>query len=200
MLHPNTELKFIDDNIGHGVFATAFIAAGTITWVQDKIDTFFTKKEIEALEPEKYEEVIRHCYRNRRGQYLYSQDIARYINHSFNPNCMLTAYDAEIAIRDIQAGEQLTADYGHYNIIEPFQCIPELNQSRDMVYPDDLTRMHTFWDQKLKAAFKQYLSVPQPLAYVLSNTQNQLFEKIAHDPNLMESILNCYYLEKMTVD
>lgn len=38
MIHPNTELKFISNQVGYGVVATSFIPAGTITWVLDKLD------------------------------------------------------------------------------------------------------------------------------------------------------------------
>ena len=34
MIHPDTELRFISDEVGYGVFATALIGRGTITWVR----------------------------------------------------------------------------------------------------------------------------------------------------------------------
>ena len=42
MIYPKTELRFISDEIGHGVVATEFIPAGTITWALDKLDREFT--------------------------------------------------------------------------------------------------------------------------------------------------------------
>ena len=48
MIHPDTELQFINDEIGHGVVATKLIPAGTITWVLDKLDREFTKARILA--------------------------------------------------------------------------------------------------------------------------------------------------------
>ncbi|MEZ4819089.1 MAG: hypothetical protein R3A45_04010 [Bdellovibrionota bacterium] len=38
MIHPHTKLEFVNKDIGFGVFATEWIPAGTITWVQDKMD------------------------------------------------------------------------------------------------------------------------------------------------------------------
>ena len=32
MIHPSTELRFINDEIGYGVVATRFIPKGTIVW------------------------------------------------------------------------------------------------------------------------------------------------------------------------
>src|SRR5207244_1281605 len=35
MVHPDTEIRHIDDKIGYGVVAMRFIPRGTITWVAD---------------------------------------------------------------------------------------------------------------------------------------------------------------------
>jgi hypothetical protein len=37
MIHPWTELRFINDSIGYGVFATQFIPKGTIVWALDDL-------------------------------------------------------------------------------------------------------------------------------------------------------------------
>ena len=51
MIHPKTEIKFINNEVGYGVVATEFIPAGTITWVLDKLDREFSPKEFEAMHP-----------------------------------------------------------------------------------------------------------------------------------------------------
>lgn len=76
----------------------------------------------------------------RGGKYLFELDdkwtidgkergnIARYINHSCDPNCETEVEGERIfvyAIRDIAAGEELAYDYGdeYYNdIIKPIGC------------------------------------------------------------------------------
>ena len=57
MIHPDTELQFINNDIGHGVVATKFIPAGTITWVLDKLDRTFTKEEFLQMET-LYQEIL----------------------------------------------------------------------------------------------------------------------------------------------
>ena len=47
MIHPNTELRFINKEVGYGVVATKPIPAGTITWVLDKLDRTFTPDEFQ---------------------------------------------------------------------------------------------------------------------------------------------------------
>jgi hypothetical protein len=38
LIHPDSELRFIDPAIGYGVFATSLIPKGTFTWVRDELD------------------------------------------------------------------------------------------------------------------------------------------------------------------
>ena len=38
MIHPHTELRFISPEVGYGVFATALIPEGTITYVKDSLE------------------------------------------------------------------------------------------------------------------------------------------------------------------
>ena len=38
MIHPNTQIQYINDLIGYGVFATEFIPKGTITYVKDSLE------------------------------------------------------------------------------------------------------------------------------------------------------------------
>ena len=49
MLHPHTELRFVNADIGHGIFATRFIPKGTAIWVQDNFDRVHTEAEVRAI-------------------------------------------------------------------------------------------------------------------------------------------------------
>lgn len=193
MIHPDTELRFINDKIGHGVVATKFIPKGTITWVLDKLDRVFTPDQIRQMD-KMYQEVMdKYTYRNPEGNYVFCWDNARFINHSANANCITTAYEFEIAIRDIQPGEELTDDYGYLNLDEPFEVVPEPGSNRNVVYPDDLLRYYPVWDEKLINAFPNLLQVNQPLFHILNKTVQQKATSIAKGEKKMDSILNCYY-------
>jgi hypothetical protein len=191
MMHPHTELRFISDEVGHGVVATRDIPEGTITWVQDKLDREFTPRQIEAL-GEPYEEVLdTYCFRNQRGRWVLCWDHARFVNHSFDSNCLTTAYNFEVAIREIAAGEELTDDYGYLNISLPFRPIDE-GCRRRVVYPDDLVRFHRDWDRKLRMVWPCIASVQQPLRPLLANGLWERVERIACGQESMASILECY--------
>jgi len=155
MIHPHTEIKFISHEVGYGVVATQFIPAGTITWVLDKLDREFTPEEFRKMAPV-YQDILEtYTYRNNLGNLVLCWDHGKYVNHSFRSNCLTTAYDFEIAIRDIRRGEQLTDDYGYLNITSPFRGVDE-GTKRKKVYPDDLLKYHPRVGQRNRKGLSPY--------------------------------------------
>ncbi len=195
MMHPHTELRFISPEIGHGVVATRDIPRGTITWVQDRLDRALTPQQVRSLGSPYEASLDKYCFRNQRGQWILCWDHARFVNHSFRSNCLTTAYNFEIAIRDIRAGEELTDDYGYLNIMQPFEAIDE-GVGRTTVYPDDLTRYHQVWDDQLKGTWPELARVDQPLRVMLSGPMWRRIERIARGSEAMVSILQCYFREE----
>jgi hypothetical protein len=195
MIHPQTEIKFINELVGYGVVATDRIPAGTITWVLDELDREFSPAEVASLPPI-YQEILEtYTFRNNHGNFVLCWDNGRYVNHSFNSNCLTTAYDFEIAIRDIEVGEQLTDDYGYLNISEPFRGINE-GTRRKIVYPDDLLKYSDVWDSKLRKVFGRIPKVPQALRPVVQNDIWQEITAVADGKKEMESISKNYFNNK----
>lgn len=194
MIHPDTEVRFINENKGHGLVATKFIPAGTITWVKDKFDREFTPEQVAAMEPAYQRVLDTYCYRNNKGNYMFLWDNSRFMNHSFYANCFATAYNFEVAIRDIQPGEELTDDYGFFNIIEAFTAHDE-GHERKTVYPDDLKRFHKQWDNILRGVFPRILIENQPLKELISSEVWNEVTLVAEEKKEMQSILNLYYEE-----
>lgn len=192
MIHPSTKLQFISEEKGFGVVATAFIPKGTITWVQDHLDVVLTPERLQQMDPIFDAMIDFYAFRNGKGEQVLCWDHAKYVNHSFNSNCLSTPYDFELAIRDIHPGEELTDDYGYLNISEPFHAIDE-NTNRKVVYPDDLLHFHPEWDLSLEVAMKDFTTVSQPLYSLLSNDLKLLLNDITAGKQKMDSILNCYY-------
>lgn len=199
MIHPKTELKFISNEVGYGVVATEMIPAGTITWVLDKLDREFSIEEFRKMEP-LYQQILdTYTFRNNKGNLILCWDNGRYVNHSFNSNCLTTAYDFEIAIRDIQPGEQLTDDYGYLNISQPFRGIDE-GTRRKVVYPDDLLRYYSVWDKKISKVFKKIIELKQPLQSLIPEKTRQNIEQVINGEQEMKSILENYYKESGSDD
>lgn len=198
MIHPDTEIRFINDIVGYGVVATKLIPKGTITWVQDSLDSIYTPEQAQRLSPLMRNYLETYCFTNSKGDKVLCWDYAKYINHSFVPSCFSTAYDFEIAIRDIQPGEQLTDDYGYLNLEEPFAAMDEGVQ-RKVVYPDDILTFHKEWDELIKDNLQYIFAAEQPLLpFVPEKTWNE-FQKLEHNPGEMVSILNCHYRPLQTV-
>ena len=193
MIHPATELRFINDTIGYGVVALRPIPKGTITWALDKLDRIFTPEEASSMDDIYQQLLDKYTYRNAQGNLVLCWDHARFVNHSSRSNCLTTAYEFEIAIRDIAAGEELTDDYGYLNLDEPFEVLPEPGSDRNIIYPDDLLRYYPDWDEKLLDAFPNIVKTEQPLLGLLDKTLQEKVKSIALGKTKMASILNCYY-------
>jgi hypothetical protein len=193
MIHPHTELRFINDKIGYGVVALKHIPQGTITWAIDKLDRIFSPEQVRAMD-DLYQQVLdKYTYRNAEGNHILCWDNARFVNHSSHANCITTAYEFEIAIRDIQPGEELTDDYGYLNLDEPFEVEPEEGSNRNVIYPDDLLRYYPEWDEKLLNAFPNILRVEQPLFHLLEKRIREKVKSISIGESKMDSILGCYF-------
>ena len=192
MIHPHTELQFINNEIGYGVVATHPIPAGTITWVLDRLDREFSPLEFMEMDPIYQNILDTYTFRNNKGNLVLCWDNGRFVNHSFNSNCLTTAYDFEVAIRDILPGEQLTDDYGYLNIAQPFRGIDE-GTRRKVVYPDDLLKYHSVWDNKIKRVFSKIAKVDQALRPVIPEGTWNTIERIVAGVEPMQSILVNYY-------
>ena len=198
MIHPHTEIRFINDQVGHGVVATQFIPAGTITWALDKLDREFTPSDFKQLDI-LYQNILEtYTYRNKSGNLVLCWDNGRFVNHSFKSNCLSTAYDFEIAICDIHPGEQLTDDYGYLNVTEPFTGIDE-GTERKTVYPDDLLKYSNVWDAQVKAVFSEITKVDQPLKSLISSATWNTIEDIISQKKEMASIAENYYNPHVSV-
>lgn len=196
MIHPDTELRFINDVVGYGVVAKKFIPKGTITWVQDDLDQVFTPEAIQKLNPVVLNHLDTYCFTNNKGEKILCWDNAKFVNHSFNSSCMSTAYDFEIAIRDIHPGEQLTDDYGYLNVEQPFTPEDE-GTERKVVYPDDLLMYYEEWDNAVINNLIYMNQVEQPLQKYVSAENWHEFSKVIAGELPLKSIRTCYFEQKI---
>ena len=116
MLHPDTQLGVVSAEIGYGVFATALIPKGTIVYIKDPLEIEIGDDDPRLRDPEMLRIIERYSYIEPGGTRVLSWDLAKYMNHSCDPNSISTGYGFEIAARDIQKGEQITDEYGLLNI------------------------------------------------------------------------------------
>lgn len=163
MIHPHSELRFVSREIGWGVFATRFIPKGTITWVFDALDQIFVEKDVLHLPTSLQQQLAIYSYLNGRGERILCWDHARFVNHSCRPTSLAPGFDLEIAIRDIQPGEEITDDYGTLNLESEFECACGHGQCRGTVGPADFAHYSDHWDELVAAAFPLIGAMEQPL-------------------------------------
>jgi hypothetical protein len=163
MLHPDTELRFVDSTIGYGVFATRLIPRGTITWVRDRLDQAFTPEAIAAFPTHYRDTLLKYTFIDARGHFVLCWDLARFINHSCDATCRSAGYEFELAVRDIHPGDELTDDYGSLNLDCDFPCSCGTPECRGVIRPRDLLQYADAWDRDVADPFRLIPRVAQPL-------------------------------------
>ena len=167
MIHPHTLLKHVSPDMGYGVFASEFIPAGTITYVKDELEIDIESSHDLLQHPDYGPLIDKFAYREPGGRYIIGWDLSKYVNHSCNANTISTGYGFEIALRDIQQGEQLTDDYGLFNISRPMPCDCKNENCRQIIQASDIDEYAQDWDRLIKVALRELLLVPQPLIKLL---------------------------------
>lgn len=193
MIHPKTELRFINNVVGYGVFATEFIPAGTITYVKDSLELEVSPEDYSRHAPAMQDVIEKYSYIDERGYRIISWDFAKYINHCCNCNSMSTGYGFEIAIRDILPGEEITDEYGVFNLTEPMDLVCNNGACRKKLNPEDFDLYYPVWDEKLKQAFVHFNAVPQPLLPFVDEPTQQALDAFLADPTQYRSVYHLRY-------
>ncbi len=163
MLHPDTELRLVNDTVGYGVFALRPIPKGTITWARDRFDQVFTPSQVASLGAVHARVLHKYGYQDGRGDTILCWDHGRYVNHSCEATCLSPGFDFEVAVRDIPQGGEITDDYGTLSPTESFRCACGAPSCRGTVEPDDYETLTAAWDTAVGAAFGCIRRVEQPL-------------------------------------
>lgn len=100
---------------GIGLFAAQFIPKGTITWQYDsKFDSSFDEADLVEMPDVARAPFLKYAYFDHSlNKYILCSDYQRFINHSTSPNITSTP-SCDVAMRDIEEGEELTCDYAMY--------------------------------------------------------------------------------------
>jgi hypothetical protein len=165
MLHPWTELRPVSPDIGRGVFATRAIPRGTLLWVLCERERIYAPAEVARLAAPEREAVERLGYIDPRGDVVLCCDEARYMNHSCRPAALPVGPDADVAVRDLRAGDEITCEYATLNLTGLLRCRCGLPDCRGLVGGDDLAASDRWreWDRLVQEAVEHARRVPQPL-------------------------------------
>ncbi len=182
MVHPDTYISTTANGIS--LFAKRRFKKGEILWVADNTDNVIPLRSYLKLPKSEQEKLAYYCYLDSNQYIIIPCDNGKYVNHSCTPNCTyLIEFDnMSVAMRDIEAGEEITENYRcYYSHLADFECkcgakdcvrfikkddsfCPSLRLRLDEVVP--LIRKHT--QPLLNRSFKgkqQFLTLLNKKAY-----------------------------------
>jgi uncharacterized protein len=189
MMHPHALLKKVDDVIGYGVFASKLIPAGSVTYARDDSEWFVCPEEYSMMDETQKKEVDWFSYIDSDGMRIVSTDIARYMNHNCDANTISTGYGFEIAVRDIQPGQEITDEYGLFSLPEPMKCFCGSANCRTVIREDDWDRYFLQWDMKARIGLSKFDKVYQPLAGYIDKCLIKEVQDYLHGRCEMKSVL-----------
>lgn len=192
MIHPSLELRFINPEVGYGVYATELIPKGTITYVEDELEVRIPETKFYSYQPHIRAILDRYSYIDRNGVRILSWDFGKYVNHSCDYNSISTGYGFEIAIRDIQPGEQLTDEYGIFNLEWSMECRCGAVNCRGTIGNGDFEKYWKEWDTVIIDSLRSLRSVEQPLWSLLDDATLGDLSAYEADAAKYKSVLQLY--------
>jgi len=103
---------FLAPSHGRGVFTREFIPKGALVWIEKP--EFLAEMSQEVYLGYEFNYFV--VQESGTGRYVLSLDIARFENHSDDPNIKFDGHDKVYAIRDILPGEELLGNYKDYDL------------------------------------------------------------------------------------
>lgn len=123
MIHPDTYVK--RTHTGIGLFAKRPFQRGEILWITDDIDAKLPLAAYLALDAIQQQKLNIYSYVDNKNRVIIPWDEGKYVNHSCTPNStsLLEFDNISIALRTIEADEEILEDYSsYYSHFESFTC------------------------------------------------------------------------------
>ncbi|MBP9706137.1 MAG: SET domain-containing protein-lysine N-methyltransferase [Oligoflexales bacterium] len=197
MMHPSTEPRWVNEVVGLGVYATKPIAKGSITYALDPLELILAPHNKLLEDVQIAQMVEKYSYVDNSGRYILSWDHAKYVNHSCSANSMSTGYGFEIALRDIDVGEQITDEYGLFNMFYNLKCACGSSNCRGTIKKDDMMTFSKIWDEQVKEVLSQIKVPEQPLWNFLSDKTKQQLENYLTTGKSYKSVNNLHLKKKV---
>lgn len=189
MMHPHCEVRTVNDQVGAGVFATAFIPAGTVAYVEDPLDIVIPPDSPLLENPVLRPTIDKYAVLEPGQRRVIGWDAAKYVNHCCQGNIISTGYGFEIALRDIQPGEEIRDEYGLFNLgwTMELNC-PHKDACRGFLRPDDFEKFAADWDAQIQAVLRRVMDVPQPLWPLLDAETTAALRHFVHTGEGYQSV------------
>lgn len=175
-MHPHTELRTVSPEIGVGVFATRRLPKGTILFVEDPLEITIAPDHPMLQYPVFRKLVNVYAIVKTDGHFEISWDYAKYVNHCCHYNAITTGFGFDIAVRDIEEGEQIRDDYGMFNVDYDLDLICTYEDCRRRVRTSDWDTCADQWEADARGALAHVREVPQVLWDVMDEEVRSTLE------------------------
>jgi hypothetical protein len=189
MMHPHTTVSLVDSIKGRGVIATQFIPKGTAVFVTDELDIKIHGDHPLMAQREYLSHIEKFGYKTLDDGYVIGWDHSKYVNHCCEPNTISTGWGFEIALRSIAPGEELTDEYGLFNIEQDFDCSCMSQSCRKKIRQKDFETLVPIWDKKVQDALIYFNQVDQPLLPYLDPETLASLRAYGKDPGRYISVI-----------
>src|SRR5690606_2026607 len=173
------------------------IPAGTITYVKDSLEIEITAESFKRHSAEMQVVIDKYSYIDERGIKIFSWDIGKYVNHSCNCNTMSTGYGFEIAIRNIEEDEEVTDEYGLFDIEEDLACLCGAPNCRGSIKANDTETFNKAWDQRISKVLPSLFVNEQPLKKFIDTTTIAQLKNYMDNPRSYRSVQHLRYYPEM---
>ncbi len=152
---------------GEGIFAGELIPKGTLVFYYSSNDVYVSKKEFQCLSNSKKQQIYKFGVEDEYGRWIVTDGDA---NHSCDANILSMFVDGlycDIAVKDIQIGEEITIDYGLFYSSFPWKMTCRCNSCncRGIVGSGIAIDSQTqeLWHSRISEAAERILLVRQAL-------------------------------------
>ncbi|MDD4161886.1 MAG: SET domain-containing protein [Methanothrix sp.] len=152
---------------GEGIFAGELIPKGTLVFYYSSNDVYVSKKEFQCLSNSKKQQIYKFGVEDEYGRWIITDGDA---NHSCDANILSMFVDGlycDIAVKDIQIGEEITIDYGLFYSSFPWKMTCRCNSCncRGIVGSGIAIDSQTqeLWHSRISEAAERILLVRQAL-------------------------------------
>jgi hypothetical protein len=196
MMHPDTELNLISEDIGYGIFASRLIPKGTIIWALDAMDFVLSPETIAELMPLQADYIEKYAYIDNKGRYILCWDIGKYCNHSCQPTTVPLGSICDLSLRDIHPGEEITCDYGTLNIRKDLLCRCKREDCRKIIRSSDLRGLAEDIDREVRGLIPLISAATQPLLKFMVPQDRSRIESIIFGRAPIPSCLENEYRDR----
>lgn len=172
MIHPDTEVRYIDEKIGYGVFAKRLIPRGTIIWTRCKLEMQFRLEDLRSMSPVYYPSLVQYTTLEPEGYLLLSWDHEKFVNHSCEPTNQALTEEISIVVRDVHPDEQITYDYSSFIALNDLECFCQSKHCRKLIRNEDVTKANKNSHDLVSNALPDVVHVEQPLYPYIQNQKH----------------------------